>query len=71
MDIKLEALKAHKSQMGDWDPSEMVRGWAAELAKGKEMGYAESFRVITLVDDQAWEKKQAHLTRPGKTTGGD
>ncbi|MFO7623537.1 MAG: PIG-L deacetylase family protein [Anaerolineales bacterium] len=71
MDIKLEALKAHKSQMRDWDPSDMVRGWAAEHAKGKEMGYAESFRVITLVDDQAWEKKQAHLTRPGKATGED
>jgi LmbE family N-acetylglucosaminyl deacetylase len=71
MEIKLEALKAHKSQMGDWDPTEMVCGWAAELAKGKEMGYAESFRVITLVDDQAWEKKQAHLTRPGRATGVD
>jgi LmbE family N-acetylglucosaminyl deacetylase len=33
MDRKIEALKCHASQMGDWDPTEMVRTWAAESAK--------------------------------------
>lgn len=56
IDIKIAALRAHKSQMGDWDPEPSIREWAAERAKGKEMAYAESFRVITLVDDESWRK---------------
>ncbi len=56
IDIKVEALRAHKSQMGEWDPTEMIKQWAAERAKGKEMAYAETFRVVTLVDDEAWAK---------------
>ena len=56
IEIKIEALKAHKSQMGEWDPSESLRSWAKERAQGKEMEFAEGFRVVTLVDDAAWEK---------------
>lgn len=55
IDIKVEALRAHKSQMNGWDPEEMVKQWAAESAKGKEMAYAESYRVTTLVSDEDWE----------------
>jgi LmbE family N-acetylglucosaminyl deacetylase len=33
MDAKIAALACHASQMGDWDPSEMVREWAAGNAK--------------------------------------
>jgi len=57
IDIKINALKAHKSQMKEWDPGPSVREWAASTAKGKEMLYAESFRVVSLVDDEAWEKR--------------
>ena len=56
MDIKVNALRAHKSQMGEWDPGPSVREWAASTAKGKEMDFAEAYRVVTLVDDAAWEK---------------
>jgi LmbE family N-acetylglucosaminyl deacetylase len=56
IDIKIAALHAHVSQMRDWDPEPMVRQWAKERAAGKEMPYAETFRVITLVDEAAWEK---------------
>ena len=56
IEIKVAALKAHKSQMGDWDPTEMIKKWASEAGKGKEMAYAESFRVVTLTDDKTWEK---------------
>jgi LmbE family N-acetylglucosaminyl deacetylase len=56
MDIKIAALRAHVSQMKDWDPEPMVKQWAAERAAGKEMRYAESFRVITLEEDEAWDK---------------
>jgi LmbE family N-acetylglucosaminyl deacetylase len=58
MDIKVQALRAHKSQMGDWDPEPMLRQWAAERAKGKEMAYAEAYRVVTLVDDDSWRKNK-------------
>jgi LmbE family N-acetylglucosaminyl deacetylase len=56
IEIKLKALRAHKSQMGDWDPESMIKEWAANSAKGKEMRYAESFRVVTLQDDETWRK---------------
>jgi LmbE family N-acetylglucosaminyl deacetylase len=56
IEIKINALRAHKSQMGEWDPSEEIRQWAANTAKGKEMGYAESYRVVTLVNDKDWAK---------------
>jgi LmbE family N-acetylglucosaminyl deacetylase len=56
MDIKIAALKAHVSQMNGTDPTDMIHLWAAEVAKGKEMIYAESFRVISLVSDENWAK---------------
>jgi hypothetical protein len=42
--------------MGEWNPEPMVRKWAKEAGKGKEMAYAESFRVITLESDEDWAK---------------
>jgi LmbE family N-acetylglucosaminyl deacetylase len=56
IDLKLAALRKHASQMGEWDPEPMLREWSREAAKGKEMQYAESFRVITLVSDEDWAK---------------
>ena len=53
---KIDALRAHVSQMRDGDPEPMIREWAASAAAGKEMGYAEAFRVVTLVDDETWKK---------------
>jgi LmbE family N-acetylglucosaminyl deacetylase len=57
IDIKVAALRAHKSQLIDWDPEEMIKEWARDTAKGKEMQYAEGFKVVTLVDDETWAKK--------------
>jgi len=48
LEVKVEALRQHKSQMGDWDPAEMIRNWAAETGKEKGLAYAESFRRMTL-----------------------
>jgi LmbE family N-acetylglucosaminyl deacetylase len=57
IDIKIAALRAHKSQMKDWDPEPSIREWASLRAKGKEMAYAEGYRVVTLVDDETWAKR--------------
>jgi LmbE family N-acetylglucosaminyl deacetylase len=45
---KLAALKAHASQMGDWDPTEEITKWAEETGKQAEppMSCAEEFRVF-------------------------
>ena len=56
IDIKVAALRAHKSQMKEWDPESMIMEWASDTAKGKEMQYAEGFRVVTLVGDEEWLK---------------
>lgn len=56
IDIKVNALRAHKSQMRDWDPEEQIKSWAAERAGKMEMAYAEGFKVVTLVSDEDWAK---------------
>ncbi|MBK8046123.1 MAG: PIG-L family deacetylase [Anaerolineales bacterium] len=60
IDLKIEALRKHVSQMGEWDPEPMLRTWSQESARGKEMEYAEPFRVITLVSDEEWAKRVAN-----------
>jgi LmbE family N-acetylglucosaminyl deacetylase len=49
IECKIAALKQHASQMGDWDPTAMIKEWNAEVGKEKGLAYAESYRVITLV----------------------
>jgi LmbE family N-acetylglucosaminyl deacetylase len=50
---KIAALRQHASQMGDWDPTERVKGWNAIVGKEKGLAYAESYRVITLEQPDA------------------
>ena len=45
---KIAALKQHASQMGDWDPTEMIKEWGSETGQEKGLAYAESYLVITL-----------------------
>jgi LmbE family N-acetylglucosaminyl deacetylase len=61
IDLKVAALRAHKSQMKDWDPDKSIREWAAARGRGKEMAYAESFRVVTLVNNEDWEKTKGDV----------
>ncbi|MCX6042376.1 MAG: PIG-L family deacetylase [Caldilinea sp.] len=56
LERKIAALHCHASQLHGWDPEPMLRQWSAEAAKGKEMEYAETFRVITLVNDEEFAK---------------
>jgi len=60
IETKIRALLAHESQVQP-QVAERIRGWAAERAKGKEMQYAEAFRVVTLVDDETWEKTRGQV----------
>lgn len=61
IEIKINALRAHVSQMNGHDPADNIREWAGGTARGKEMQYAESFRVVTLVDDETWEKNHGEI----------
>jgi LmbE family N-acetylglucosaminyl deacetylase len=71
IDLKIEALRKHVSQMKGWDPAPRIREWAAETAKGKEMDYAEGYRVITFEDaapkPPAEAEKQSAATAEGAT----
>ena len=56
IDQKIAALKKHASQMGEWDPTERIKGWSSEVGSEKGLAYAEKFRVIILVQpDEAEE----------------
>jgi len=50
LDVKLSALKAHQSQMGKWDPTEMITAWAKQQGAKKKMAAAESYRLMRLGD---------------------
>lgn len=63
IDLKIEALKAHVSQVGAMEGlEERIRSFAARNGNGKEMAYAEVFRVLTLQTDDAWAKVQSQTT---------
>ncbi|MBX3012378.1 MAG: PIG-L family deacetylase [Caldilineaceae bacterium] len=60
IDLKIAALKAHASQVGAMEGLEdRIRQFAARNGVGKEMDYAEVFRVLTLQTDEAWAKAQS------------
>jgi LmbE family N-acetylglucosaminyl deacetylase len=56
IDVKIEALRQHKSQLGDWEPAEEMKKWAeqnAETARkyGHDFKYAESFKYFRFRED--------------------
>jgi LmbE family N-acetylglucosaminyl deacetylase len=53
LEVKIAALLKHASQLGDWDPSEMVRQWSSETGRPVGLAFAEAFRLMTLEDDDA------------------
>jgi LmbE family N-acetylglucosaminyl deacetylase len=48
LDVKLAALREHKSQMGEWDPGPMLTEWAREQGKRRGLEAAEAFRRMSL-----------------------
>lgn len=45
---KIQALREHRSQLGEWDPSGMLTTWAREQGKRKRLRAAEAFRRMIL-----------------------
>jgi LmbE family N-acetylglucosaminyl deacetylase len=51
IDLKIEALREHKSQVGEWTELEQtIRERAAEMAKGQDFPVAEGFKYFRLHD---------------------
>jgi LmbE family N-acetylglucosaminyl deacetylase len=48
IEIKIEALRQHASQLGDWDPSDWIRQRAAEAGKQVGFAFAECFRRMII-----------------------
>ena len=52
IDLKIEALRQHKSQLGEWDPEEPIKKWNADTGKVVGFAYAERFLRITLKEPE-------------------
>jgi len=52
IDTKIAALKKHVCQLDDWDPEGMLRKWAGEEGKEKELAYAEAYKVMILEEQE-------------------
>jgi len=51
IELKIEALREHKSQVGDWaELDQTIRERAAEMAKGQSFPVAEGFKYFKLGD---------------------
>jgi LmbE family N-acetylglucosaminyl deacetylase len=48
--VKVSALKEHRTQMGTWDPTDMITGWAKMQGAKRKLDAAESFRLMRLGD---------------------
>ena len=51
LSAKLAALKEHRTQMGEWDPTEMISGWARLQGAPRGLAAAESYRLMRLHED--------------------
>jgi LmbE family N-acetylglucosaminyl deacetylase len=47
---KVSALKEHRTQMGTWDPTDMITGWAKMQGAKRKLEAAESYRLMRLGD---------------------
>jgi LmbE family N-acetylglucosaminyl deacetylase len=51
VDLKIEALRKHVSQLNGWDPEERIKTWTAHTGQKVGFKHAEAFRLITLKED--------------------
>src|SRR5215208_3110795 len=52
LDLKVQALQQHASQVDPNEVGKWMREWAEEEAKDQEMKYAEAYKVMTLKKDE-------------------
>lgn len=50
LDLKLAALREHRTQLGTWDPAEMITAWAREQGRRGRLAAAEAYRLMVLGD---------------------
>ena len=50
LDVKIAALREHKSQLGSWDPTEMITDWARMQGRRGRLKAAEAYRLMVLGD---------------------
>ncbi len=48
IDLKIDALRKHVSQIGEWDPADRIKDWNASAGKKVGFKYAEAFRRFRL-----------------------
>lgn len=53
LDIKIEALGKHISQINPEEVGKWIRDWAKEDAKDKDFEYAESYRVMKISEEKS------------------
>ncbi len=52
LDIKIEALKKHASQLGGWEVAKRMREWAEEEGKAGGLKSAEAFKIMILEEEE-------------------
>lgn len=68
---KIAALRQHKSQMEDWDPTDMVTSWAKEAGEKGGVALAEAFRRMILVRDDSDQPVTPAVGTPADGQGAD
>ena len=69
LDRKLEALRAHASQIDDFEAlTERVRERAAEAGTPIGAAAAEAFRLIVIDEDEAGTRRQPSHPEPERAT---
>jgi LmbE family N-acetylglucosaminyl deacetylase len=66
MEIKLEALRAHRSQLDQPDFERLVRDFAGAIGRRAGVEYAEAFRLIRLDAQPSLEEMAAQSTAAGE-----
>ena len=63
LDLKIQALQQHVSQIDPNEVEKWMREWAEEEAKDQEMKYAEAYKVMLLKKDE--EKEEVEEEKAG------
>ncbi len=71
IDTKIAALRQHASQLGDWDPEERMREWAAESGKRVGYKYAEGYFRITLQEIEEEKELEPETEIEAQAEAGD